>query len=436
MAYKIRLLILGFVSIAFLFLSIITVASQQKITKKKPNAEKSISQTKPVVQSTPNTNFLNESFQTNIDKLPPNFQGHDIWEIIKNLERRIPSRNKSEFETTEQYKSRIEQDNNIPLFASITINSTVAIVGQVNKDYPSDQIRSIYNADKQIMAFKFDPSPFPFYIEDNDESLKLNILKLSFQFNSKQVSNQKYDVTSLFGKKVLVNETTEKTPYLLVHNWQYDGIRYNKFNDIEVKLTIDRAILAKTYSQVLFIGKLINPLLSKGERRYKPTLKIPTSLITIGYSLHFQLKEIWIFNEQTGEIYKKFKLDQEKELESTDYGDLPNLERAKLFYKGSRDDEAMIILKRILNSDLHNSEVYLLMGKIYLRQKDYDNARSSLRTAIHWENNKIEAYILLCQIFLLNKNCSDAKNYYQMALKIEAENNEVISLKKFIDECK
>jgi Flp pilus assembly protein TadD/TolB-like protein len=111
------------------------------------------------------------------------------------------------------------------------------------------------------------------------------------------------------------------------------------------------------------------------------------------------------------------------------------LTQAKQLYKEDRMDEAMAILRKLLNSEPMSSEAYLILGKIHLRRTDLEQATSSLKTSLFWDNSQTEAYILLCKIFVERKDCLTAKNYAEAANKIDGENQEVIGLQRLVERC-
>jgi hypothetical protein len=114
---------------------------------------------------------------------------------------------------------------------------------------------------------------------------------------------------------------------------------------------------------------------------------------------------------------------------------LPLLNQANQLYKSGRDDEAMAILRKVLNIEPQSSEAYLLSGKIHLRRSDLEQATSYLKTSLFWDNSQTEAYILLCRIFVEKKDCLTAKNYAEAANKIDGENQEVIGLLRLVERC-
>lgn len=112
------------------------------------------------------------------------------------------------------------------------------------------------------------------------------------------------------------------------------------------------------------------------------------------------------------------------------------LEQARGFYKAGRDDEAMQILRRVVNGvDTMNAPAYLLIGNIYVRRANTEQAVDALKTALFWNNNLIEGHILLGKIFLEKKDCQQAQSYAVSALAIDENNQEAISLQRQVERC-
>ncbi|MCS6873528.1 MAG: tetratricopeptide repeat protein [Acidobacteriota bacterium] len=111
------------------------------------------------------------------------------------------------------------------------------------------------------------------------------------------------------------------------------------------------------------------------------------------------------------------------------------LQQARSLYKEGRDDEAMQVLRRVLVSEPMTAEAYLLIGNIYLRRGEMNQAVSNFRTAIFWDNRLIEAYIALTKIAIEFKNCLEAENWLKSALEISPQNEEVIALQRQVERC-
>jgi len=111
------------------------------------------------------------------------------------------------------------------------------------------------------------------------------------------------------------------------------------------------------------------------------------------------------------------------------------LEQARTFYKNGNDDEAMVVLRKVLVSEPMSAEAYLLLGNIHLRRGDLEQAVSSLKTALFWDNRLITAHVGLGKIYLQKGDCLQAKNYAASAEAIDKENQDALSLQRQVERC-
>ncbi len=111
------------------------------------------------------------------------------------------------------------------------------------------------------------------------------------------------------------------------------------------------------------------------------------------------------------------------------------LAQARTQFKSGNDDDAMVMLRRVLASEPMSAESYLILGKIHLRRGDVDQAASSFKTAIFWDNRLVDAHIALGKIYLDKGDCLQGKNYSVSAAEIAPENQEVTALKRQAERC-
>ncbi len=111
------------------------------------------------------------------------------------------------------------------------------------------------------------------------------------------------------------------------------------------------------------------------------------------------------------------------------------LAQARTFYKNGSDDDAMVVLRKVLVSEPMSAEAYLLLGNIHLRRGDLEQAVSSFKTALFWDNHLIDAHIALGKIYLEKGDCLQAKNYSVSALTIDAENQDGLGLQRQVERC-
>ncbi len=112
------------------------------------------------------------------------------------------------------------------------------------------------------------------------------------------------------------------------------------------------------------------------------------------------------------------------------------LEQAKAFYDKGRDDDAMAILRRIVNGgDPMSARSYLMIGKINLRRAEIVAATDSFKSALFYDSSLIDAHIALAKIYLEKKDCQQTQSYVVSALAIDENNPEALSLQRQVERC-
>ncbi|MFN2390836.1 MAG: tetratricopeptide repeat protein [Pyrinomonadaceae bacterium] len=111
------------------------------------------------------------------------------------------------------------------------------------------------------------------------------------------------------------------------------------------------------------------------------------------------------------------------------------LVEARTLYKNGSDDEAMLVLQRIIVSEPMSAEAFFLRGMINLRRGNLDESVAQLRTALFWDNRLINAHVALGKIYLQRGDCLQAKNYAASAIAIDAENQDAIGLTRQVERC-
>src|SRR5215217_4611094 len=97
--------------------------------------------------------FSQSPFDPSVEKLPPDYRGHDSKEIIAALTRRDSQSVKGEFETTEQFRRRVKALDASPLSGGLTADSLLAFV--------IDGVETRYDADRGVMSVGVNPQDIP-----------------------------------------------------------------------------------------------------------------------------------------------------------------------------------------------------------------------------------------------------------------------------------
>lgn len=320
--------------------------------------------------------YSQKQIDLNISNLPANFHGNDLKSLTDEIIRR-GNLTKDEFETTSQFRERVEKERKKNLTDELTYASNLAL--ELN------QTKFQYDADRKVM--------------------NANLIIMPNFIWSAPCQN---------------SNTTFEKQRLFVDLPNQDSISLDLNFDIE----IEKAKKIKSNLRTLIIASL----LEKNSKYYESD------------NLNIVFKEIWLYDLQTGEIflkhnnsdYKKLKEDEAKQEREKR---IKQISSAKTLYENGKDDEALAELRQVLRDEPMNAEAYLLLGKIHFRREDIEQAVSSLKTALFWDNKLIEAHIMLGKVYLHRGDCLQAKNYSASALTINSENQDAIDLQKQVEKC-
>jgi tetratricopeptide (TPR) repeat protein len=108
------------------------------------------------------------------------------------------------------------------------------------------------------------------------------------------------------------------------------------------------------------------------------------------------------------------------------------LAKANGFFIAGRDTEAITTLTELLRLSPDNADAHLLMGRIQERRSDFTGAVNSLKAAIFWNAKLLPAHVLLGRIYLQQKNAPQAKFHLKQALEINPQDRDAMALERLI----
>jgi hypothetical protein len=235
-----------------------------------------------------NENQNSEQFISAIESLTPNYKGDDPVDLFDKLEKLDKSRERSEYETSAQYNSRL-----VDIGMSSIINKTY-----IFKDDPPME----YYADKSILEI----TPIPW--------LK-TIEKERSQYVGSNAFGVKKIVTSYRDTKYRLEFINEKSMTKIV------GSDEGYFNSPLIKLYLapSKAKNIKQNIRLLYVcrpvpfhdedhsrSSLPNPYTSTNYHGSGATIDSPTSFFHTYKDISVEIMEVIVFNDSTGEILKKF----------------------------------------------------------------------------------------------------------------------------------
>ncbi len=314
---KKKILVLLSLFCVFFSCVLITATSAEQKSKKTKNS--SPRATTKVLKET--SKFATIPFNIAADKLTPQYLGHDAEQLYLKIKEKQANEEKGEFETTEQYKKRLQMEDSLPIFGTLMFDSIFAV-----KIFGID---SLYNADKKELKIAIKLSKVKNEAE-YDESRRAVIAKSDHR-------ELTYKGTNAFGATVDVKEDVftnyniafvnyEEFPlevYTDPNMFPSDPKSANRFRDIKwlatkesvvIKLRIEpeRARAAKENLEVLMVCSLEGPFITKGGTHRKPKFSDPSAFSSLDYYINARLLELWYYDFKTGEVFKKINIAQMK----------------------------------------------------------------------------------------------------------------------------
>ena len=241
------------------------------------------------------SNFSETPYSMIGNKIHPNYLGHDLRKIYDLLEiKKI--RQKSEFETTAQFKARIVEENKLPLLGSI------------------------YNEDQMALVCKVAPK----YDADNN-SFRISLLgtssysvKIDFGVGCQIVlsSDRTRKGGNLYGAMTEIEESSRIFMVLVFSNSSSFPINHHKVGDTIVYSTLDALLndidveKAKNLHEnamALVVFKLDNSRIDTDNYYKKPTMDSPRELTILQKYVYGKIAEVIFYDRKSGEVLHKFK---------------------------------------------------------------------------------------------------------------------------------
>lgn len=315
--------------------------------------------------------YSEKQIELNVTKLPVNYHGNDLKDLIAEMYRRSIL-TKGEFEKTTQFLERIDVENKKPIVGELYINTLFAF--EIENGWFK------YDADTEMMNF-----------ESNDSKLLWNDFCQSSKRNERSLN--------------LVEKLS--------------------LSKVSIEMPIEKAKRIKENLRAIIIGKPSKTDWG-GIYTYNERFSIR--------NINFTPEELWIYDLESGEIFLKQKL-KDNEAKQAQEKIRKYISNAKTFYENGNDDAALKELRQLLSSEPMSAEAYLWLGKIHFRRGDLEQVINSLRTALFWDNKLIEAHIIIGKVYLQRGDCLQAKNYSSSALVIDSENQDAKDLQKQVERC-
>ena len=249
---------------------------------------------------------LTANFDPSVRKLTPNFVGHNIKTIYNELSKRSSGAEKGEFETTEEFRSRVQRENTAPLSGNLDKNGLFAFT------LTNSSGEVFYDADLRMMTVA---------IVLENVSTTSDKKAMTSQFD---LSEEKYEASNAYGAKTMVTRMLDKNHEIAFGNYSNFGkTRYvNSITRklgytsdihardailIQIQMEVGIARKVKEHLKALALVRIIEPYTFEDTFYRKPTFNDPKEYFVHYCYLNTELEELWIYDDTTGEVFAKKK---------------------------------------------------------------------------------------------------------------------------------
>ncbi len=232
---------------------------------------------------------LEVPFDVNRTVLPKDFEGNQCRQLALKLGKYNAV--KSEFETTEQFQSRLDTMKTANLTKAIRMDSYVGFTTDIGASKVS------YDADAGTLKIEY-ASPSISNSEDRDTTA-------GFIADLRKVSERTYRASNAFGSAVTVTQRVYDACVVGFVNFVRRDA-YGAGKTIVREMSSDEARTAKNNLAALYIGQLAEPYSSKYAHYSAPSVNVPFEGAATGRMVLMTVDQTWIYNKKTGVVYEKF----------------------------------------------------------------------------------------------------------------------------------
>ncbi|MFL6672898.1 MAG: hypothetical protein ACJ8LG_06380 [Massilia sp.] len=228
------------------------------------------------------------------DSLPSHYLGHDCRSFAKKIA--SLSAEKGEFETTAAYNERVAAMSNRAVVGETTLADTVGFVPA------SDAVSMLtdkYDADRGTLNVST-------YWGGGMQMVGTDIVT-STKLTYRPKAHRSYQASNAYGKTVTVESTTYDTCGLAFSNVKYGSYVSSRISE-EIIMSPEEARAAKGNIAIMYVGNLTSPFRVEFSDYLKPAIDSPREAAWGGDALVMNLSQIWLFNKETGKVYKKISM--------------------------------------------------------------------------------------------------------------------------------
>jgi hypothetical protein len=309
-------------------------------------------------QSDRTGNYDTHPFDPSLERLPANYHGINPVALYTKLMARRKSALKDEFETTEQFRLRIQKEASAPLLGTVTVDSIIA--------FEAEEIQARYDADQELMNVAVNPSR------------DFNNIQFVNRDVGTFIERIKMDIPTAKSVKPNLRAlavTRLQTPYIAERSY-YDYVITAELIEIWFyDITNGQVLLKKKASE------------SKSESNSKSA-----------YESLAKARELYDAGLDDGALPE---LRRVLVLEPMNAGAYLLIGRIHL--RRGNQEAAVSVLKTAIFWDAKLIDAHILLGRIFLERGDRGEAQKYANNALNIDPNNQEALTLRGQINMSNR---------------------------------
>ena len=308
--------------------------------------------------------FAQTPFDPNVEKLPPDYRGHDSNEVIAALKRRQSQSVKDEFETTEQFRQRVKALEASPLLGGVKVESLLAFV--------IDGVETRYDADEELLSVGVNPQNIPGGVKYvNSWNLGAGAVPqlseaLRMDLPAARAAKQNLRALAVVVLKAPYYVQSEYAGALTAELWEvwlYDsatGLVFKKLKTEELKAAAEKANRAKAGATKPSVGRA-KELFEKGSDEEALT----------------ELRDVMRDEPMNAEAY---------------------LLTGRIYQRRGETTSAINMFKTSIFWDKNLVDAYILLGRIFLERGDRAQALAYSQSAMQIAPNNPEALKLNAEV--------------------------------------
>jgi hypothetical protein len=247
-------------------------------------------------ENTPKCIYSTEPINLDVDQLPSGYCGHDPEIIAKVFMDRKKNEAKSEFETTEAWRARVQGEAQSPITGSLYVNSIFGFMADLQSSYNADQ--GMLQTELRLkMVTASDGS----YIDDYVGIMAKN--------NSRDVGTETVSVRGQLIKVTMYTVESYEVGFANIGHfplgtYQPEGgpTRPKIVMNPPISADPDTAKRLKVSLRALVVCKLAAPFTTVRPVRQSASESQPFAVLGKMVTLHADLLQIWLYDLATGKV--------------------------------------------------------------------------------------------------------------------------------------